>query len=321
MKIKNIKKLKPTITGDIMVEKTHSYLLDNGVVSHNSVILGTSSGIHPEHSKRYFRIMQLNKDSETAKWLIENMPEVLEESVWSANNTDYVVFSPIENPDKTLVKDEMVGIKHLELIKLVKENWVDPGKEESLCYNPTVSHNVSNTVIIDDREEISKYVFDNKNTFNGVSFITAFGDKDYNQAPFTSVLNSKELMDKYGDGVIFMAGLIVDGLHYFNNNLWDAADHVLKPEMPITGTREQVLLKKDWIKRVHQFSKNYFKKDIQKTIYCMKDVHLWHKWNSVIRKFKIPVFTEILKKPTFTDIDTMGAVACAGGACEIIRLN
>ncbi len=34
-----------------------------------SVLLGCASGIHPEHSKRYFRNMQLNKETETAKCL------------------------------------------------------------------------------------------------------------------------------------------------------------------------------------------------------------------------------------------------------------
>ena len=28
------------------------------------------------------------------------------------------------------------------------------------------------------------------------------------------------------DGVIFMSGLVVDGLHYFNNDLWTATTHV-----------------------------------------------------------------------------------------------
>jgi ribonucleoside-diphosphate reductase alpha chain len=282
-----------------------------------SVILGTTSGIHPDHARRYFRIMQLNKESETAKWLAENMPEVLEESVWSANNTDYVVFTPIENSPDTIVKEEMTGVKHLELIKLVKENWVDAGKVKELCYNPSTSHNVSNTVIIDDMEQITDYVYDNMNSFAAVSFITAYGDKDYNQAPFTSVLDTKELIEKYGDGVIFMSGLIVDGLHYFNGNLWEATDYVLNKDRKIVGTREQVLLRKDWIRRVHKFAKNYFKKDLQKTIYCMKDVHLWHKWNLINRNFKVPDFTEILKKPVYSDIDKYSAVACSGGACEV----
>jgi ribonucleoside-diphosphate reductase alpha chain len=34
-----------------------------------SVLLQTSSGIHPAHSHRYFRIMQMNKGSEMASFL------------------------------------------------------------------------------------------------------------------------------------------------------------------------------------------------------------------------------------------------------------
>jgi ribonucleoside-diphosphate reductase alpha chain len=59
------------------------------------VVLGTASGIHPEHSEKYFRIMQLNKESNTAKWLVDNMGFLLEESVWSSTKSDYVVFVPV----------------------------------------------------------------------------------------------------------------------------------------------------------------------------------------------------------------------------------
>jgi ribonucleoside-diphosphate reductase alpha chain len=51
-----------------------------------SVVLMTASGIHPEHSERYFRIMQLNKDSETAKYLEIHAPSIIEESKWSSTN-------------------------------------------------------------------------------------------------------------------------------------------------------------------------------------------------------------------------------------------
>jgi ribonucleoside-triphosphate reductase len=286
-----------------------------------SVILMTPSGIHADHSVRYFRCMQLNKQSETGQYLAEHMPELLEESLWSATNTDYIVFVPIENNPNALFKDQMMGVKHLELIKLVKENWVDAGAVKERGYVSTTSHNVSNTVLIEDMNQIIDYVFEHQNSFSAVSFLEPSGDKDYVQAPFTSVLNTQELMERYGDAVVFMSGLIVDGLHYFNDNLWSAAEHVLKSDLPLTGTREQVLLKKHWIKRVHQFSKNYFKKDIKETIYCMKDVHLWHKWNTINRSFKSVDFTKILKEPVFTDVGTMGAMACAGNACEIVRLS
>lgn len=285
-----------------------------------SVILKTASGIHPEHSERYFRIMQLNKDSETAAYLLENCPEVLENSIWSSTNSDYVVYSPCENPKGTIYKDDMQGVKHLKLIEQVQNSWVSQGKTESLCYVPTTNHNVSNTVIIDNKDEIVDYVYEHQNNFAAVSFLSMYGDKDYNQAPFTSVLNTQELVDKYGDGAIFMAGLIVDGLHYFGD-LWTATNHVVDKSIDITGTREQCLLKKDWIRRVKQFSKNYFKNDLTKTVYCMKDVHLWHKWNNVSRNFKLINYPEILNKPSFIDINTTGAIACSGSSCEIVHAN
>ena len=283
-----------------------------------SVILKTASGIHPEHSKRYFRIMQLNKESETANYLSATCPEMLEESTWSSTNTDFVVYTPCENADVAIYKEDMQGVKHLKLIELVQNSWVKAGKTEELCYVKTTNHNVSNTVIIDNKEDIMDYIFENQDNFAAVSFLSLYGDKDYSQAPFTSVLNTQELIDRYGDGAIFMAGLIVDGLHYFNEDLWSAATHVLKKDHPITGTREQVMLKKDWIRRAKQFSKNYFKGDLMKTMYCMKDVHLWHKWSIIHRNFKLIDYTEILNKPNFIDINDTAAIACAGpNGCEI----
>lgn len=285
-----------------------------------SVILGTSSGIHPEHSERYFRIMQLNKETDTAKWLKENMEFLLEESVWSATNSDYVVFVPIENPKEGLYKKDMKGIKHLELIKLVQENWVKEGTDDDLCVYRGISHNVSNTVIIDDKDEMINYIFDNRDIFNAVSFLSDYGDKDFNQAPFTSVLTLEELIANYGTATVFASGLIVDGLHYFDNNLWLACDLLLDIEEknPIIGTREQVMLRKYWLKRAKKFAKNYFKGDLHKMVYCLKDVHLFHKWDIINRQFREVDFSKILSKPVFKEIGEFGAVACSGGQCEIV---
>jgi len=282
-----------------------------------SVILGTASGIHPEHSERYFRVMQLNKETETAKWLENNMPFLIEEGVYSETKSDYAVFVPIENLKGTLYKNDLQGVKHLELIKLVQENWVKEGKTENKCIIPTLCHNVSNTVIIDDYEQISNYIFEQQDKFTAVSFLSLFGDKDWNQSPNTSVLNFGEITEKYGKGTMFASGLIVDGLHYFNNNLWEACECAINRNKPIVGTREQVLLKKHWVESTKRFAKNYFKKDLQKAVYCLKDIHLLHKWEEINRKFKVTDFTEILTLPQYIDIDTMGATACSGGSCEI----
>lgn len=284
-----------------------------------SVILGCASGIHPEHSEDYFRVMQLNKETETAKWLEENMPFILEEGAYSETKSDWAVFVPIVNNKNTLYKNDLQGVKHLELIKLVKENWVDYGKEEKYCIIPSTSHNVSNTVIIDDFNSITDYIYEHQNSFSAVSFLSLFGDKDWNQSPNTSVLSFDKILETYGKGSLFASGLIVDGLHYFDQNLWEACECVIDRNKPITGTREQVLLKKHWVESAKRFAKNYFKKDIQKMIYCIKDIHLLHKWDEINRKFPKSIdFTEILTKPHYIDVDTMGAISCNGGSCEII---
>jgi ribonucleoside-diphosphate reductase alpha chain len=261
--------------------------------------------------------MQLNKESETAKYLQEHYPEMLEESLWSNTQSDWVVYVPCENHDNVIIKDEMHGVKHLKLIELVQNAWVKNGKNDDLCYNKLTNHNVSNTVIIDDKEEIVDYIYTHMDNFTAVSFISPFGDKDYAQAPFTSVLNTEEIVHKYGDASIFMSGLIVDGLHYFNNDLWTAVKLVQDPKLHVTGTREDVLLRKDWLRRVKQFSQNYFHGDLNKTIYCMKDVHLWHKWVKIKRDFKLVDFVTLLKAPDYQDVTSTSAVACAGGVCEI----
>lgn len=288
-----------------------------------SVVLGTASGIHPEHSEQYFRIMQLNKESDTAKYLEESMPFLLEESVWSATNSDYVVFVPIVNPKNGLFKKDMKGIKHLELIKLVQENWVNAGTNVEACLKPWLRHSVSCTVIIDNQDEITKYIYDNQDSFKAVSFLSDYGDKDFNQAPFTSVLTMDEIVKEYGDGALLASGLIVDGLHAFDQNLWEACDLVLDTEkkIKITGTRQEVWLKGDWIKRAKKFAKNYFKGDLKKLVYCLKDIHLFHKWKTINRQMKDVDFQMILSKPAYKEVSEYSSMACSGqGSCEIVRI-
>ena len=285
-----------------------------------SVVLGTASGIHPEHSEKYFRVMQLNKGTDTASWLTENMPFLLEESVWSSTKSDYVVFVPIENPKNGLFKKDMKGIKHLELIKLVQQNWVNAGTNHELCAYQGVNHNTSCTVIIDDKDVIVDYIWNERDLFTAVSFMSDYGDKDFNQAPFTSVLNLDELVETYGKGSVLASGLIIDGLHYFNENLWLACDTLLDDSIVVSGTREQVLLKKYWLSRAKKFAKNYFKGDLTRMIYCLKDVHLFYKWETITRQFREVNFGEILDKPQYKDISDFAAQACSGGSCEITSI-
>lgn len=281
-----------------------------------SVLLETASGIHGEHSELYFRVMQLNKSEDVAQYLVKNYPELVEESVWSASKTDIVVYIPIRTKKGSIYKDDLLGIKQLEYVKLVQQSWVEAGTNVDLCTDPKIRHNVSNTITVDDWDEVEEYIYQNKAYFAGISLLPAKGDKIYPQAPFTAIITPTQILEKYGSASMFASGLVVDALHCFEDNLWQACDHVLKRDLPLDGTRTQVLLKKDWIRRAKQFAKRYFGNNLEELTYCLKDVHLFHKWLAINRAIKSLDVSKIDIKPQFTNIDTLGAISCSGVGCE-----
>ena len=146
------------------------------------------------------------------------------------------------------------------------------------------------------------------------------GDKVFNQAPFTKVLMPAEIIAQYGDSALVVSGLIVDGLHLFENNLWKACDYIKNRTMVIDGTRTQVLLKKDWLLRAKKFAKKNFE-SLDELVFCMKDVHLFHKWMNTEKLLKNLDIEDILQniKPEYVDMDLLGAVACSSVQFEITR--
>ena len=284
-----------------------------------SVLLKTSSGIHPAHAKRYFRIMQMNKGTEMSKILEEKNPVLLENSVWSATGKDWAVYIPIEEKEESITKDEISDIEFAKHIKMVYENWILTGTRFERGYSNRVTHNVSNTITVEDWDGIFDYIYENKDSFCGLSMLPATGDKVFKQAPFTKVLSFDGLVNEYGDSVIFASGLIIDALHAFEGDLWDACEAVQNKDYPLNGDRFAVLIKKDIVRRIKKFSKNYFKGNLNTTISCLKDVHLFHKWKTINREFKSIDFTTIDLKPTYANVNEMGGVACSGpdGSCEV----
>jgi ribonucleoside-triphosphate reductase len=281
-----------------------------------SVLLQTASGIHAEHSPRYIRHIQLNKDTEVAQLIAESNPYMVEESVWSANGTDYCVGFPIVAPAGSLYREETYGTALLEKVSMVQNNWVEAGTNVELCAQPTIRHNVSNTVTVQPHmwSEVEDYVYDNRHSFAGISFLAGMGDKDFAQAPMTEVLDEDQIVAKYGKAALFASGLIVDTRKSGFRDLWDAT---MQAQMPEEYRGEVSDLNKEWIRRYNKFANNYFDGSLKETEYCLKDVFLLHKWVKIQQNIKPIDFVSQLNQKEFTDIDTMGAIACQGGACEI----
>lgn len=280
-----------------------------------SVILGTASGIHGEHSKKYFRNVQVNKEEELGKVIKILNPKMVENSLWSNNNSDWVISFPINSKEGSIYKKDLYGVKQLEYVKLTQQNWVEFGTNYELCVDKNTRHNVSNTIVVDDWDEVENYIYENKEWFAGISLLGMTGDKDYAQAPFTEVIDTEEIIKKYGKSSLFASGLIVDGLHAFRH-LWLACNAVLFSS-EIDENESDFLLKKDWVRRAKQFADRYFNSDIVKMTNCLKDISLYHKWLEINREYKEIDFNSMNIKPSYTDIDKLGAIACSGDQCTI----
>jgi len=281
-----------------------------------SVLLQTASGIHAEHSPMYIRNVQMNKESEITQSIMQSNPYMVEESVWSAGGTDVVVSFPILPKKGSYYKDDLLGIDHLELVKKAQQNWVVAGTNVELCADEGIRHNVSNTIIVDDWDRVERYVFENRYFFSGISFLAATGDKDFNQAPNTAVINANEMVKKYSNAAIFASGMVVDALKCFKN-LWDACSTAQGFGENIAEESTNNALKRDWVRRFTQFAENYTDGDIKQAEYCLKDAYLLHKWNKIQDNLKEINWREDVREKKYTDVDTLAAAACAGGACEI----
>jgi ribonucleoside-triphosphate reductase len=279
----------------------------------SSSMLGTSSGIHPHHAKRYIRHVQANVLEAPYQHFKKLNPQACEKSSWSANNTDEVIKFPIEVPDGAKLKNQLPAVEMLAVVKETQKNWVQSGKNRSLCTQDYLSHNVSNTVTVkpDEWEEVTQYIYDNRKYFAGISLIPQSGDKDYTQAPFTTVYTSREIVKEYGDAALWCSGLIGLGLNAFDNNLWAACDYVTLNQ----GHQDHPEAKLMFITKMKNFAGKYFDGDIKRLTYCMKDVYNWKIYCDLFNSFKKVDYTQLSE----TEDNTVGIeeISCAGGACLI----
>lgn len=295
-----------------------------------SCILGTSSGIHPHHAKRYLRRIQGNWMETPLQYFKKFNPMAVEKSVWSANGTDEVISFCVEVPKGAIVKNEMSAVSLLEHVLLTQRNWVSQGKNKELCTKEWLTHNVSNTINIRPEEwgDVANFIYDNRANFAGIALIPQSGDLDYPQAPFTTILNPSEIIKQFGDGSLFVSGLIVDGLKAFNNNLWAACDAILGLGETITEPindpdhfeycEENInsyYRKIKWISSAKKFATKYFEGNNKQMTYCLKCVYNWKLWCDLSREYVDVDYSLMIEE----EDNTKGTQewACSGGQCEL----
>ena len=278
----------------------------------SSCILGTSSGIHPHHAKRYIRRVQANKMEPIYQYFKTINPRACAESVWSNNDSDDVVAFCVEVPDGSKTKNQVDAIGLLEYVKSTQQNWVMNGTNPEQCTQKWLTHNVSNTINVkpDEWDAVTNFIYKNRQYFCGVSLLPIAGDKDYAQAPFTTVYLPSEQIQHYGDAAVFVSGLIEVGLSLYEDNLWAACDSLLGVGQKIKGTE-----KKEYKERCQRFADKYMNGDLKLLTYCMKDVYNWKDWLDMNREYKEVDYTQVIEEEN--NVKAEQEWACSGGSCEV----
>ncbi len=167
-----------------------------------SLVLKVGNGIHPHHARRYLRHVEAGKMTDPlVKFMAEQIPEAVVPSAYAPD--EYKVVFPIDLGDGDLwLKAETDPIDHLEKVKMVQNNWVRPGTRRG-----SLTHNVSNTIQVPEGrwDDVANHIWNNRDSYGGVSLLGSSGDLDYAQAPFVEVmLENGEIEAKYGTDSVRM---------------------------------------------------------------------------------------------------------------------
>jgi ribonucleoside-triphosphate reductase len=171
MKIKSITKLEAELTVDIEVANTHSYQLDNGAVSHNTVsqLTDTASGIHARHAAYYYRRVRSDiKDPLTQAMVDAGIPH--EVDVMKPGSTMVFTF-PKKAPEGAILRADLDAIKHLKLWLVYQRHYCE--------------HKPSVTISVSEKEwpAVGAFVWEYFDEMSGVSFLP-FDGGSYKQAPY-----------------------------------------------------------------------------------------------------------------------------------------
>jgi ribonucleoside-diphosphate reductase alpha chain len=143
-----------------------------------SLVLGTSSGIHPWHNETYLRRVRVGKAESIYAYLAINHPEILEDEFGNPGEVA-IVTVPQKSPIGSIYRNED-AIDFLNRVKAYNVKWVRKGHRQGPNY-----HNVSATVSIkqDEWEKVGNWIWENRSNFHGLS-VMPFDGGSYTQTPF-----------------------------------------------------------------------------------------------------------------------------------------
>jgi len=154
----------------------------------SSLVLGTSSGIHAWHNDYYIRRIRLGKNESLYQHLASTHPELVEDDFFKPE-IQAIISVPQKSPEGAIYRTES-ALDLLERTKRLNLEWVKAGHRKGANTN-----NVSTTVSVrsDEWDDVGKWMWKNKNTFNGLA-VLPHDNGTYTQAPFEDI--SEEVFEE-----------------------------------------------------------------------------------------------------------------------------
>lgn len=150
----------------------------------SSLVVGSSSGVHAWHNAYYIRRMRVGKDEALYQYMLENMPELVEDDQFNAKGA--VLSFPQAAPRGAILRTESPQ-SLLDRVRLFNLDWVRHGHVSG-----DNTHNVSCTISLREEEwnDCIDWMWSNRNEYNGISVLPYDGGS-YVQAPFEDISEAK----------------------------------------------------------------------------------------------------------------------------------
>lgn len=144
-----------------------------------SLVLGSSSGIHAWHNDYYIRRMRVGKNEPLYTYMMENVPELVEDCVYKPH-LEAVMSFPQKAPEGAMLRTESYK-DLLERVKRFNLEWIAEGHNSG-----DNKHNVSCTISLkdDEWEGCGEWMWENRKDYTGIS-VLPYNNGTYVQAPFT----------------------------------------------------------------------------------------------------------------------------------------
>lgn len=172
-----------------------------------SLVLGCASGVHAWHDPYYIRRMRVGKNEPLYKYLIEAMPDLIEDCLFKPH-LEAVISIPQKAPEGSILRSESAN-DLLERIKKLSVEWIHPGHQRGVQ-----RHNVSCTVSVKDNEweSVGDWMWENRDIYNGIAVLPYDGGT-YVQAPYETCTK-----EKYEEMLELLKDIDLSKVHEYSDN-------------------------------------------------------------------------------------------------------